>query len=118
MDRSECALALWKAINRFTQSYHKSIQYLLGSPQTALLEGALLEINHVFISIRLWLLLIQQICSKSALSTVVGHIMDRDHCDRLLWNGLWPSIERLLLFSVSVAGMGDFQVSPVVRAKT
>lgn len=75
------------------------------------MEGALLEINHVFISIRLWLLLIQQICSKSSLSTVVGHVMDRDHCDRLLWNEVWPSIERLLLFSVSVAGMSDFQVS-------
>lgn len=73
-------------------------------------DVASIEINQACIALRLWLLLIQQICNKSALSTVVGHAMDRDHCERILWNELWPSFDRLLYFSLDVASLENSQV--------
>jgi len=71
---------------------------------------ASIEINQACIAVRLWLLLIQQICSKSAISTVVGHVMDRDHFERILWNEVWPSFDKLLNFSLDVAVLEDTQV--------
>ena len=80
-------------------------------PQHAMLtDSAYMELNQAFIALRLWLLLIQQICNRSALSTVVGHLDDRDQCERVMWNEVWPTFERLLLFSISVAGHEEYQV--------
>src|SRR4051794_6230188 len=101
MDWSECALSLWKAHTRFSQI----IQRVLAPQQTLVMDSGSVELNQAFIALRLWLLLIQQICSRSALSTVVGHVTDRDQCEKLLWNEVWPSFERLLLFSIGVAGL-------------
>jgi hypothetical protein len=73
-------------------------------------DVASIEINQACIAVRLWLLLIQQICSKSAFSTVIGHAMDRDHFERILWNEVWPCFDRLLNFSLDVAALEDTQV--------
>jgi hypothetical protein len=115
MDWSECALSLWKMHSRCSQI----LQRVITPQQTTLTESASMELNQALLALRLWLLLIQQICGKSALSTVVGHVADRDQCERVLWNELWPSFERLLLFSISVAGYDEYQVRnpPKIKIK-
>jgi hypothetical protein len=106
MDWSECALSLWRMHNRYSQIF----QRIIAPQQSVLTDAASMELNQALIALRLWLLLIQQICGKSALSTVVGHVADRDQCERVLWNELWPSFERLLLFSISIAGYEEYHV--------
>lgn len=118
VDWSECALSLWKIHSRCSQI----LQRIIMPQQTTLTESASMELNQALLALRLWLLLIQQICGKSALSTVVGHMADRDQCERVLWNELWPSFERLLLFSITVAGYDEYQVrvnlTPIFTALT
>lgn len=103
-DWSECAFSLWRMRTRFSQL----LQRALVPQQVVLSDSASTELNQAFIALRLWLLLIQQICSKSALSTVF-HVADRDQCERSLWNEFWPSFERVLTFSIGAAGFDDYQ---------
>lgn len=105
MDWSECAYSLWKMHTRFSQM----LQRAFTPQQGALTDSASIDLNQAFIALRLWLLLIQQMCNKTALSTVFS-VADRDHCERTFWNDIWPSFERLLFFSMGVAGFDEYQV--------
>lgn len=109
MDWSDSGLNLWRALSRFSQSYNKMIQSMMSSPRTLLQDTTSIDISNALLSMRLWMLLVQQICDQSALSTVVGHVMDRDHCERLLWNEIWPPFERLLSVSISLHDSEEFQ---------
>jgi hypothetical protein len=110
MDWSDSGLNLWRALSRFSQSYNKMIQGIMSSPRSLLQDTSSIDISNAFLSMRLWMLLVQQICDQSALSTVVGHIMDRDHCERVLWNEIWPPFERLLSVSIGLHDLEEFQV--------
>lgn len=109
MDWSDCALLLWKHLSQFSRAYIKTLQDLLSSAQNMMSDAASIEINQTCISVRLWFLLVQQICGRS-IDTIVNHTMDQDHCEQELWNELWPSFGRLITFSLDVAASGDTQV--------
>ncbi|KAG8829946.1 hypothetical protein FRC17_005740 [Serendipita sp. 399] len=108
---SESGVVLWRILGKFSQEYNRTLQRILAVPQNMTSDMASIDINLATISVKLWLLLIQEIGNKSAIGMIVGHNMDRDQCERLLWNEIWPGFERLLQRSIAVSEFEEFQAS-------
>lgn len=109
----ECALHLWNSLGRFSGAYTAATQRLIMPPHNITTDTASIEIHNAVIALKLWLLLIQQICNKQALSSVLGHSRDRDGCEKAVWNELWPPMEQIIVFSIRVAELEEFQ-APII----
>ncbi len=89
----------------FSLAYHTALRMhvqLTGIPS----DLSASEVNHAFISIKLWLLLAQKCTNAIGTSDPFAEPAERSAGDRsvsMVWNELWPPFERLVsLFEIDL----------------
>lgn len=89
----------------FSIAHFSSLRVYIQSG-TRIQESATTDINHAYISIKLWLMLAQREATATSIGTITA---------LAVWNELWPPFESLMNILEAEAQVGTISVSSTLN---